>query len=126
MTTIRKHIPYDVMEELEALVEAHIEKAAVSKQRLSREQAMVEAIGNRPDLYARYEKERLEGRYARQEERPVPPLTSRGSAREQLVDLARTRAARVSKRAGESDEQHLARFLDSDEGRRLYAAYERV
>jgi hypothetical protein len=72
MTTIRKIVPSDVMEELDQLAEAHIEKAAVSKQRLSREQAMVEAIGNRPDLYARYEKERLEGRYARQEERPWP------------------------------------------------------
>jgi hypothetical protein len=126
MTPFRKHLASDVMEELEALAEAHIEKAAGSTPPLSREQAMVEAIGSRPDLYVRYEEERRSGRYAPQAEawRPVP--TARGVARQQLEDLAQTRAARITKRAGESDEARLARFLDSDEGRTLYAAYERV
>jgi hypothetical protein len=121
-----KHLASDVMEELEQDADERVAKALAVKQTLSREQAMMEAVGSRPDLYVRYEAERRSGRYAPRAEAWQPVPTARGVARQQLEDLAHTRAARITKRAGESDEARLARFLDSDEGRTLYAAYERV
>jgi hypothetical protein len=117
MIPVRKHLPSDAMEELEALVDEHVEKAAW---KLSREQAVADVLKARPELYERCEAFRLAGRQARPE-RSREDLTPRELTRKQLLERMQARAqVAVAKRANETPEQHLTRYLSTPEGAQWY------
>jgi hypothetical protein len=109
----------DALDELERLADGVVSKFP----KLTREAAMVEAIGSRPDLYAQFEAARRAGQLRRREPSPPPEPSRRAQARQVLWDRILERAEDTVAKGAMTDEQHLARYLQSDEGKRAYETY---